>query len=139
MKHAPEWSGTAADFVKCTEETFDEWIPPTDNKREARPAPPSTIPTWTQRTTNQILAWSLIMGREHAEERTKARDLLLALNERKPHRYTPEWVFNTWEELWWRWGEELKICLQGMLREMGTENPTKEDLRFFALAPVMMI
>jgi len=74
------------------------------------------------------------MGQEHGAERTAARDKLEQLNERRPHRYPRAWVFATWEELWWRWTEELKIELRRMLREMQTENPTKEELRFYALA-----
>jgi len=54
------------------------------------------------------------------------------LDEQRPHRYPRSWVFPTWEELWWRWGEELKMELRRMLREMQTVSPAKEDPEFYA-------
>ena len=97
-----EWSLTAADFPWCTEETFDAWIPPTDQKREKRPAPPMTIPQWRRQATNQIKAFGLVMGRGHMAERFEAMNNVELLHERMPHRYTREWLLSTWEELWWR-------------------------------------
>ena len=90
---------------------------------------------WHKHTSRQILAFGLTMGREHMEERTAARDFLDHLHEMQPHRYPRVWVCDVWEELWWRWWEELKAELRKLLREMQTETPTKEELKFYALAP----
>ena len=40
-----------------------------------------------------------------------------------------------WEELNRRWWEELKITLRDLLREMQIDSPSREDLKFYALAP----
>ena len=54
VAHAPSWSLTAADFPKMTQEAFDAWIPPTDNKRENRPKAPQTLAAWIKNTDNAI-------------------------------------------------------------------------------------
>ena len=69
------------------------------------------------------------------EERTVARDHLDMLHERLPHRHPREWLYDVWEELWWRYWEELWEELRGMLRDMQTDTPSKDELRFFAMAP----
>ena len=75
------------------------------------------------------------MGREHQRERELARDRLELLHDRNPHQYPQSWVFATWEELWWRWWEELKDCLNQMRVEMQSPTLTKDMLRHYALAP----
>ena len=78
--HLPSHCLSAADFPKCTEETFDNWIPPTTTKLENRPQKPTTAASWHKHTTNQIVAWGLVMGREHQRERELARDRLELLH-----------------------------------------------------------
>ena len=39
-----------------------------------------------------------------------------------------------WEELWWRWWEELKESFRTVLLELGTDVPSKDDIKFYALA-----
>ena len=45
-----------------------------------------------------------------------------------------EWVFNLCE-LCWRSRVEMKMHLRELQTEMQTETPSKEDIRFYALAP----
>ena len=51
------------------------------------------------------------------------------------HRYPAPWIFAVWEELNWRWWEELKEMANSMFREMQSTHPTREELKFYALAP----
>ena len=57
------------------------------------------------------------------------------MHEDKPHVFKLKWMFDLWEELNWRWWEELKIVLRDLLREMQTDSPTRDDLKFYAMAP----
>ena len=133
--HVKPYSLTAADFPKTSEETFDNWFPPTDTKLEPRPAKPSTLSDWRRHTTNEILAWGLIYGAEHRRERELARDRLEQCHDRDPHQYPFHWLTATWEELWWRWWEELKETLRVMQVDIGTGAMTKDLLKHFALSP----
>ena len=75
------------------------------------------------------------MGMEHSQERLDARDQLIDLHERQPHRYPCEWVWDVREELWWRWVEELKEEFRRLFRLLSTEAPSREEIRWAALAP----
>ena len=70
--HVSPHSLTAADFPKCTEETFHNWLPPHDTKLEKRPGKPSTMADWHRYTTNEIMARGLVYGMEHRLERERA-------------------------------------------------------------------
>ena len=65
----------------------------------------------------------------------RARDRLYQLFSKVAHRYPIIWVFGVWQELNWRWWEELKVEFRSLMREMQTETPTKEELKFYALSP----
>lgn len=90
---------------------------------------------WTRNASAQIWAFSLVTGREHIRERLEARDQLLEMHEHCPHRYPCEWVWDVWEELWWRWGEELREESSRLLRSLATDSPTKDELRWAAMTP----
>ena len=131
--HVKPYSLTAADFPRTTEEAFDTWYPPVDTKLEQRPPKPPTLADWRLQVTNEIRAWGLVYGEEHRRERELARDRLEQLHERDPHQYPFHWLTATWEELWWRWWEELKDILRLMQRELGTASLTKDILSRHAL------
>ena len=57
------------------------------------------------------------------------------MHEDDPHEYPPYVILGIWEELNWRWWEELKMELRSLLRDMDTEAPTKSELKFYALSP----
>ena len=105
---------------------FDNWFPPTDTKLEPRPAKPTTLSDWRRHATNEIIAWGLIYGAEHRRERELARDRLEQCHDRDPHQYPFHWLTATWEELWWRWWEELKDTLRSMQVDIGTGALTKD-------------
>ena len=92
-----DYSLSVADFPHCFEETFDRWVPPPDTTREKRSRPPATMAEWARNATAQIKAFSLVAGHEHSQERLEARDELLEMHERFPHRYPCEWVWNVWK------------------------------------------
>lgn len=133
--HLAEWSLSPADFWNSTQEEFDDFVPRSDNNREKRPRSPATMAQWARRADNMIRAFSLVYGAEHAEERLAARKRLENMHEENHHEWPREEVWSVWDELTWRWWEEIKHSYRTFLREMGTETVTKADLRFYALAP----
>lgn len=53
---------------------------------------------------------------------------------RTPHEYMLNFVYDTWDELNWRWWEEINNALLDKLAEVGTEVVIKEDTKFCAMA-----
>ena len=118
-----------------TQEGFDDFVPTSDQKREKRPKAPQTMAQWVKCADNGIRAFALVYGREHADERLAVRRHLEQLHEQNHHEWPREEVWDLWEELTWRWWEELKQGYRELLRKMGQENVTRNDLRWYALAP----
>ena len=118
----PDWPLGAADFPKCDQETIDDFVPPSDNKREKRPRAPQTVTMCSRCVDNHVKAFSLVYGREHENERTAAKKRFEWEHENNKHEFPCEEVFNIWEELNWAWWEDLKQTLRVFLREMQVEN-----------------
>ena len=123
------------EFPLVDEETADAHLPAHDHRIATRTGGLLTLDDWVQNSSRAIKVFALVYGRDHAGERTHARDSLARLRENQPHVYTLAWLYNVWEELNWRWWEELKLTLKALLQEMGNGSPSREDLRFYALAP----
>lgn len=60
---------------------------------------------------------------------------LLRLGEEHAHAWPLSAVISTWEELWSRFVEELRVLDRQARREMQEEAPSFDRLRFFATAP----
>eukprot|EP00974_Lingulodinium_polyedra_P109372 10582656-Lingulodinium_polyedra.AAC.1 len=56
LKHVLEWSLSAADFPFC-DQAFDDFVPPTDAKREKRPRPPQTVDQRARSADDHIKAF----------------------------------------------------------------------------------
>ena len=44
-------------------------------------------------------------------------------------------IYDTWEELWARWAEEMRATDRDFLRLINEANPSFERIAFFATAP----
>ena len=71
----------------------------------------------------------------HEAERKHVRDYLFHQHEDDPHRFPQSIVFDLWEELWARWWDELRVMVRTLLREMGTDTPSRDEFTSFALMP----
>jgi hypothetical protein len=131
----PEWSLSAADFWPATQEVFDDFVPSADHKREKRPRYPQTMAQWAKCADNEIRAFALVYGSDHAAERLEVRQRLERLHEENHHEWPREEVWVLWEELTWRWWEEIWHQYRILLKEMSTDTVTRNDLKFYALAP----
>eukprot|EP00972_Heterocapsa_arctica_P084823 12494621-Heterocapsa_arctica.AAC.1 len=57
-----------------------------------------------------------------------APDRLLDMHEQEQHVFPLDFVQDTWEELWWRWTEEIKGIDRDVLRKLGQDNPRYDQL-----------
>ena len=96
-----------ADWATCAEELFDDYVPPSEYKIEARPKQPLDMLKWARQARNGIWVACLAYGAEHWDERSEALDYLIRLHEDRPRKYTVKYVQDAWEELNARWWEEL--------------------------------
>ena len=49
--------------------------------------------------------------------------------------YTYEFCCSAWEQLWWRWLEEVKHRVRTLLRTVGREQCKKDEFALYALTP----
>ncbi len=80
---------------------------------------------WAKCADNEVRAFALVYGDEHAAERYAVRRRLEQWNEDNHHEWPREEVWPLWEEMSWRWWEEIKHCYRILLREMGTDSITR--------------
>ena len=73
---------------------------------------------------------STFYGREWYSGWLEAADQLLALHEAEQHAWPLDLIMDLWEELWWRWSEELRELDRQALRQLGDDNPTYDRYRW---------
>jgi len=81
-----------------------------------------------------IETFCLIYGQEHGWERKKARDELIRQHESNARQYPLQAMMTLWEELHWRWWEELHATQREFMADMGVDHTTKDDLKFYGMA-----
>ena len=84
---------------------MDAYRAPSDNKLEPRPRLPTTINDFYRCAKREAWAFALFLGIEH------------------------------YDELTWRYGDELRETRRRMLHEMRNPSPSYEQIRFFCFAP----
>ena len=134
-KSMASWSLSTADFPTSTEEAFDLFVPSADFKVEGRPRAPHGVLTWARQARNGIRVFSLVYGKEHEAERTKALEYLVELHEAGPRKYPLDFIQGSWEELHSRWWEELSWAVASLRKLIGKEQVRKEEFSFAAMAP----
>ena len=131
----PDYCLSVADFPQTSEEEFDLFSPPGDNKLEKRGRNPTTLTGWYRNALRQAWALACVFGAEFYASWESAAAQLLKLGEEYTHAWPLQAVLSTWEELWGRFVEELRAIDRSARREMQDESPSFDRLRFFATSP----
>ena len=129
---------TVADFTPHTDAELDAFAQELRSNKpgnDQRPQPPTKIEDFEARARRQNEVWSLVCGAEWKPVRTHALDLLLEWHQAEPHKWPLTVVAEIWEELHWRFFEELKEILRQLKREANRETMSLPDIKFYALLP----
>ena len=133
-----KFSLSAADFTPCTDAELDQYaIDARTGKAvsDQRPAAPTRYEDWSNRVQRQNSVWALVYGKEWTGVRTHAAETLGNWHLQAPHKWPLQVLADVWEELHWRFFEELKSELRKIKSQAGRETMTLQDLKFYALMP----
>ena len=129
---------SAADFLGCTDAELDQFAVESRTGKQAvdqRPAGPTRYEDWASRVQRQTDVWALVYGAEWRGVREHAARTLGEWHQAAPHKWPLQVLRDIWEELHWRFCEELKNELRKIKRLAGRETLTLQDLKFYALTP----
>ena len=102
---------------------------------EQRPPPATKLEDWEGRVRRQNDVWALVYGLEWKPVRSHALERLLEWHHAEPHKWPLTVLMDVWEELHWRFFEELKEILRLLKKEAGRETMSLSDIKFYALLP----
>ena len=129
---------SASDFLPYTDAELDQYAvdcragkPQSDQ----RPQNPTRFEEWQARAQRQNAIWTLVYGKEWAGVRSHALELLGTWHVQSPHRWPLQVVSEIWEEIHWRFIEELKTELRKIKNMAGRETMSLQDLKFYSLMP----
>ena len=128
----------AADFVPHTDAELDAFVQEIRSNKpgaDQRPAPPTKLEDWEGRVRRQTDVWALVYGEEWKPVKSHALELLLEWHQAEPHKWPLSVLMEVWEELHWRFLEELKEILRLLKKEAGRETMSLADIKFYALLP----
>ena len=128
----------AADFVPHTDAELDAFVQEIRSNKpgaDQRPAPPTKLEDWEGRVRRQNDVWALVYGEEWKPVKSHALELLLEWHQAEPHKWPLLVLMEVWEELHWRFLEELKEILRLLKKEAGRETMSLADIKFYALLP----
>ena len=129
---------SAADFTPSTDAELDQFAIESRTGKvltEQRPAAPTRYEDWISRVRRQNDIWALVYGAEWKNVKDHAANLLSEWHLGAPHRWPLQVLCDVWEELHWRFIEELKEELRKIKKLAGRESMTLQDLKFYALMP----
>ena len=129
---------SAADFVACSDAELDNFAMESRTGKpikDQRPAMPTQFEEWLNRVKRQNDIWALIYGKEWKPVRDHAADLLGTWHTQAPHKWPLQVIIDVWEELHWKFVEELKGELRKIKALAGRETMQLSDLKFYALMP----
>ena len=135
VKSLPEHCLSVADFPLTSEEDFDNFVHPADNKLERKPRHPTTLTAWFRSALRMAWAFACVFGAEHYATLEAAATKLLHLGESATYAWPLPWLMGVWEELWARMIEEVRQIDRELRRLMGEDAPNFERVRFFATSP----
>ena len=127
-----------SDFVAYTDAELDSYAWESGKSKgtvDTRPALPTRLEEWESRVRRHIDIWCLTYGEEWRTVKTKAAKLLATWHSSAPHQWPLTVLMDCWEELHWRFTEELKEVLRSLKREAGRETMTLNEVKFHALMP----
>ena len=129
---------SAADFVPCTDAELDQHAVDSRTGKpgnDQRPTMPHRFEDWQQRVRRQNDIWALVYGKEWRGVRDHALETLSNWHQQAPHKWPLQVLMDVWEELHWRFVEELKTELRKLKALSGRETMSLQDLKFYALMP----
>ena len=129
---------SAADFVPCSDAELDQHAVECRTGKpvnEQRPPAPTRYEDWANRVKRQTDIWALVYGKEWRAVKEHAAQTLGEWHLGAPHRWPLQIVCDVWEELHWRFIEELKTELRKIKGISGRETMKLSDLKFYALMP----
>ena len=127
-----------ADFISFTDAELDSYAWETSRPKataDIRPAPPTRLEEWEARVRRHIDMWCLVYGEEWRGVKTRAAQLLATWHTGAPHQWPLTVMMDCWEELHWRFLEELKEVLRRLKLDAGRESMTLNEVKFHALMP----
>ena len=133
-----KYSLSAADFLAYTDAELDAYVMEMRSHRSAaeqRPTQPNKFEEWEARVRRQTDVWCLVYGDKWRAVKTHALETLAAWHQAEPHKWPLNIVAEVWEELHWRFCEELKEILRRLKKEAGRETMSLPDIKFHALLP----
>ena len=119
---------TAGDFPAATTQELDEFMVPSGDTPEARPRPPATWDDWLRRVRRIVNLWVLVYGEEWRAVMAQCTADLERLHEEHPTTFPREVIKDIWEELCWRFWEELRETLRALRQAAGRDNLRKTEL-----------
>ena len=127
----------ASEFICYTDAELDAFASEarhsSKGSSEQRPPPPTRLDEWVARVKRQNDTWALVYGEEWREVRTSAMELLAGWHQSYPHRWPLNVIIDCWEELHWRFVEEIKAVIHAIKKE--SLPMTLSELRFHCLMP----
>ena len=128
---------SATDFIHYSDAELDAFTLEKQAKSgsEQRPAQPTRIEDWESRARRQNEIWKLVYGSEWGEVREFALATLVQWHHGSPHQWPLNVIMDVWEELHWRFFEELKDVLRSLKKEAKRETLSLQEIRFYALLP----
>ena len=103
--------------------------------QEQRPQNPQKLDEWIVRVKRQTDVWCLVYGEEWRGVKTHAMERLAEWHMGLPHKWPLSVVMDIWEELHWRFMEEMKELVRLLKKEAARESMTLTEMRFHALLP----
>ena len=108
----PAYSLSVADFTFTTRNQFWDHRVPTGDTLEPRPRAPLDILSWAEQAKIQTQVVCLTYGKEHGPGRYNCIEVFVAQNRAEPDIYTFWNVQAWWEELNFRFWEEIRVFYQ---------------------------
>ena len=102
---------SVADFVGYTDAELDLYVTEARTgkaQHDGRPAQPTKFEEWLGRARRENDIWCLLYGKEWRAVKGHALGLVEEWHVGAPHRWPLAVISEVWEELHWRFGEELK-------------------------------
>ena len=135
VAQAEGYAMTAGDFPAATTQELDEFMVPSGDTPEAKPRPPATWDDWLRRVRRAVNLWALVYGEEWRPVMTQCATKLEQMHDDHPTTFPREVIKDIWEELCWRFWEELRETLRALRQAVGRDNLRKADLITYALTP----
>ena len=79
--------------------------------------------------------YALFYGEQWLRQWDDAITYLVELHEAGAHTFPFDLLADSWEELWWRWTEEIRELDRQALRVLGDENPSYERYKWCLTVP----